>query len=54
MEFYEYDSKNDYLIHYEFYFDSRTEDGDSLIERKLKIKDITNNMIFVPLERMWC
>ena len=52
MEFYDYRLGNDYFIDYEFYFHPFDENGDKTIRKEINLKEITNRMIFVPLEKL--
>ncbi len=52
MEFYDYRQEGDFLIDYEFYFHPFDNNGDKINRKELDIKEISDKMIFVPLNKL--
>src|SRR5574344_1493099 len=51
IEFYEYTENKQSVKYYSFYFDHYNENHDRIDEKTIQIKDITPEMVFVPLEK---
>ncbi len=52
MEFYDYSQGGDFFIDYEFYFHPFDNNGDKINRKEFDIKEISDKMIFVPLNKL--
>ena len=52
MEFYDYRLGGSYFVDYEFYFHQYDDKGDETIRKEVSIDDISDRMVFVPLEKL--
>lgn len=52
IEFYDYRLGGDTFIYYEFYFHPYDNNGDKTIRKERKIDEISENMYFVPLDKL--
>ena len=51
MEFYDYRLGSSYFVDYEFYFHHYNDRGDKTFRNEVSIEDISDGMVFVPLEK---
>ncbi|BDC94779.1 hypothetical protein TRBR_28760 [Treponema bryantii] len=52
IEFYDYRLGGDSFIYYEFYFHPYDNNGDKITRKEKRINEISENMYFVPLDKI--